>query len=112
MKESCCVAPERSVCGHCGVPGRSGAAGVVAFLPSKAPLEDLEALKVSVVVESPGQALHQVLCPCSEQEGSEVKMCYGTLTDNCYYLCSKDYIHEPVRSLYQCPWVLKTTLLT
>lgn len=47
-----------------------------------------------------GQALDQVLCPCSEQEGSEVKTCYGTLTDSCYYLCGKDYTSKPVRSLY------------
>ena len=80
-------------------PGRSEAAEVAALSPSKAPWEDLEAPKVSAVVGSLSQALSQVLCP-REQEGSEVKTCYGTLTDSCYYLCSKDYIHKPVRSLY------------
>lgn len=80
--------------------GGSRAAGVAALSPSKAPSEDLETPKVSAVVGSFGQALSQVLCPCSEQEGSEVKTCYGTLTDTCYYLCSKDYNCKPDRALY------------
>ena len=51
---------------------------MAAVSPCKAPWEVLEAPKVSAMVTSLGQALSQILCPCSEQESPEVRMCCGT----------------------------------
>lgn len=71
--EGCGVVPAPSGCGPCPVPHPGWAAEVAALGPSKAPRKGLEVPRAGAVLGSLGQVLRQVLCPCSEQEGSEAR---------------------------------------
>lgn len=89
--KGCGVVPGPSGCGPCPVPHPGWAAEVAALSPSKAPGKGLEVPKVDAVVGSLGQVPGQGLCPCSEQEGSEVKACHSTGSSCCPR--SKNPIH-------------------